>query len=164
MSGPAPKTKHRDIMIWNHALLATLPNVKFGRDWGVPAEIKRLSNTCWGCGIDTEGKATRCHVIARRNGGPDHPSNFFLLCNICHDAQPDGLDREGPQVEWLMQVPPWIERCREMAVRLTTRLLDSAPGVTWDDLNRWMDARREEFGRLIETSYLEGRTFEGRGA
>lgn len=49
---------------------------------------------CWACRgdvIDDEGKARleRAHIVAHYLGGPNVPSNFFLLCARCHFEQPD---------------------------------------------------------------------------
>lgn len=62
--------------------------------------------TCWACGAagdddEPSGWLQRAHVQAMSGGGTDDPSNFFLLCWVCHRDQPDGAPRDV-QEEWLL--------------------------------------------------------------
>lgn len=73
---------------------------------------------CWAC--YAESCVERCHVIPHRLGGPNVPENYWLLCNICHNAQPDDGTLEA-QLFWLFHresqadriwalVRPYIEK------------------------------------------------------
>lgn len=50
--------------------------------------VKQRANYC--CGICGEQKANHesevHHIVFRRNGGTDHPSNLLNLCVLCHRA------------------------------------------------------------------------------
>ena len=46
---------------------------------------------CWGCG-KKDSKLERCHIIPHALGGEDTPSNYVLLCNMCHIESPDSTD------------------------------------------------------------------------
>jgi hypothetical protein len=45
-------------------------------------------------------KPERAHIDAVKHYGDDSPSNFLLLCPVCHNEQPDGADRQY-QINWL---------------------------------------------------------------
>lgn len=65
--------------------------------------------TCWACGEYWNGEydcnnesiddicysnwekapLEKCHIIAKSLGGSDDPSNFFLMCKMCHVNSPD---------------------------------------------------------------------------
>jgi hypothetical protein len=58
------------------------------------------SDVCWGCGVDGDAGLEKAHVIPVRFGGSMDPSNFFILCPVCHIEQPDAAPR-AVQEEWL---------------------------------------------------------------
>lgn len=74
----------------------------YGWDWFEPA--------CMACGMAapgelsdpprwtdwnrTEGWLNRCHVIPRVRNGLDGPQNLVLMCEPCHQAQPQTDDPE----------------------------------------------------------------------
>ncbi len=75
---------------------------------------------CWACYADAGPDLERAHVVPHRLGGSSEPSNFWLLCNVCHHAQPDDGTLEA-QLFWLFHresqtsrimaiVKPYIER------------------------------------------------------
>lgn len=67
-----------------------------------PVEYEsNLMFTCWACGLyQPDETMTRCHVIARRHGGDDQADNYMLLCDYCHEEQPDAAHRDL-QMKWL---------------------------------------------------------------
>ena len=52
---------------------------------------------------------TRSHIKSRLKDGEDEAANYFLLCDVCHREQPDGLDKEL-QMEWLKDREDWFVR------------------------------------------------------
>jgi coenzyme F420-reducing hydrogenase beta subunit len=62
---------------------------------------------CWACGAT--GSLERAHIVAHRNGGSMDPTNFFLLCHICHEEQPDDATVEA-QLFWLANHEAQIDR------------------------------------------------------
>lgn len=91
---------HTSIVLGNLALLGSLGKLEFDGGKTTRDEIERMTRTCWACGIESGTRKTRAHVVAAGHEGGDDPGNFFLLCNICHTEQPDGMPREA-QVAWL---------------------------------------------------------------
>lgn len=65
-------------------------------------DIRLATVACWACGAlyQTLG-LERAHIDAYSKGGSNHPSNYFLLCSLCHREQPDGADKAF-QVAWLV--------------------------------------------------------------
>lgn len=59
-----------------------------------------LSRVCWACGMKCNGRLTKCHVMSHWVGGSNTPDNYYLLCDYCHNDQPDESSREV-QEEWL---------------------------------------------------------------
>jgi hypothetical protein len=55
---------------------------------------------CWACGDDSM-ETERAHVVPRSGGGSFEPSNFWLLCGLCHREHPDCASPEA-QLEWLI--------------------------------------------------------------
>ena len=53
---------------------------------------------CWACGdnkyskSEKKSKLERCHIIPHSLGGKDTPSNYVLLCNMCHIESPDSTN------------------------------------------------------------------------
>lgn len=92
------------IVAAQEALIRTLP-------WEVQ---ERPLDRCWACCItcDADSRVQRAHIVARQRGGSFDPSNFFLLCLVCHNEQPDNAPVEV-QVRWL--------RTHESSVERTTR-------------------------------------------
>ena len=58
-----------------------------GEECGMGADMSEWHERCWCCGRleDLE----RCHIIPHALGGSNHPSNFVLLCNYCHQQAPN---------------------------------------------------------------------------
>jgi len=80
------------------------PEIGIFVDWGEPA--------CWACGFHYGARydvrspdasweeilecwermpLQRCHIVPRSLGGPDEPSNLFLMCRECHDLAPNSV-------------------------------------------------------------------------
>jgi hypothetical protein len=72
--------------------------------------IEQPDDDCWGCRSDDgDGPLTRCHIVAVRNGGSMAPENFFLLCELCHRNQPDGMSL-STQLIWLETIEYCLDR------------------------------------------------------
>ncbi len=134
----ALRTHHEDIVAANAGLLSTLPNLD---------DLDDPTRTCWGCGNSGRGLLTRAHVVPARFGGRDEPVNYFLLCDFCHDEQPDAASREV-QIEWLRG----RESCRARHAPKVTRLLEwlQANGVDLDEANEYV--RGSEIRAAIRSS------------
>jgi hypothetical protein len=57
---------------------------------------------CWNCGenkMSSKNKIRleRCHIIPNALGGEDTPSNYVLLCKICHSNAPNN---KNPKYMW----------------------------------------------------------------
>ena len=59
--------------------------------------IARDGNTCAHCGVETHKRCNpktcgRCrhvgHIIAKADGGPDHPDNLMVVCRDCNIRGP----------------------------------------------------------------------------
>ncbi len=92
----------------------------------IGTEWERAAAHCWRCG--EARPLERAHIVPHAIGGPDEPSNFVLLCRLCHLEAPDVDD---PAILWL-----WIssscstptETVRERRVREEhERLFGRAP-------------------------------------
>ena len=117
------KAKVEAIAYWRACLLASAPNhegAKRGaranppscknivaawmdtRPWGhLVDDDDDAADSCWRCGYHAQkGEMTRAHIHAHRHGGSNDPSNYFLLCDICHREQPDAAPREE-QIQWV---------------------------------------------------------------
>lgn len=104
MRGPSPNTSRAAIVRAQVDLIRRLPNVAPDDD---PAR------TCWACGNSGPAsfRPVRAHIHAARFGGRDEPLNYFLLCALCHDEQPDAASREV-QIDWLLHRESVRERFR----------------------------------------------------
>jgi len=51
----------------------------YAREWDKPKSARER----WG-----KADLDRAHIIAASSGGPDVPSNYVLLCGLCHQAAP----------------------------------------------------------------------------
>lgn len=106
-------------------------------DWlGVaPAVAHR---TCWACRI-LDMPLERAHVVAHRSGGSMHPTNFFLLCAICHLEQHD-----SQRVEVQLLDLKYAERYTDRHLRRAQPLIRAmhAGELAPEDLDRLL--RREE--------------------
>jgi 5-methylcytosine-specific restriction endonuclease McrA len=106
-------------------------------EWiGLPRES--ATSTCWACRIDTTS-LERAHVVAHRNGGSMHPTNFFLLCPVCHEAQDDFLSVEL-QLLWLKHAEPYQERILRRAQAYVRAL--NAGSIDACSLGRLMEERK----------------------
>lgn len=86
---------------------------------------------CWACRIDfLSSLPVRAHIVADKHGSSNQ-SNYFLLCNDCHSAQPDASPYEY-QIEWIKRYKPaegsnqeiisqWFEQMTDMKL---SELLD----------------------------------------
>jgi hypothetical protein len=82
-------------------LISRLPNLE-------DTEPHELGRTCWACGYTyTTDTPARAHIIPASQNGPSEPTNYFLLCERCHKAQPDSLSRET-QIAWIMSRPAYL--------------------------------------------------------
>lgn len=109
---------------------------------------------CWACNILCE-TPTRAHVIAASHGGSNDPENFFLLCDHCHDEQPDGASREQ-QERWLFDAPSFWEWSGRVGDEIFGRVKAAARrrGLTDDDVSRRLATLSfEQLGDLISTGY-----------
>ncbi|WP_254863637.1 HNH endonuclease [Halovivax gelatinilyticus] len=63
----------------------------YGEDWIEVRERvwQRDGHTCQRCGADDRTLQAH-HVVPRRAGGPDHPSNLVTLCRPCHGVMHPG--------------------------------------------------------------------------
>lgn len=117
--------------------------------WETPPEW-----TCWACGsYDGKSKPTRAHIHPVKSGGSDDPSNFFLLCDYCHEGQPDGAPRDM-QIDWLMSVEYCLVRQWQQTIDMFDRLrsIDGA-----DSLNAWLSecgerAREDAVRAVLEST------------
>jgi hypothetical protein len=57
-------------------------------DMGV--DFAEAHERCWRCGYQLP--LQRCHIIPDSLGGADAPSNYVLLCNMCHREAPNVAD------------------------------------------------------------------------
>ncbi len=140
-SSKSNKSRHEDIVRANFCLLETLPNVDYEKveAGDLDAEVRRLQRTCWGCGFETVDKGfTRAHVIARSDGGLDEPSNFFLLCDVCHREQPDGMPR-SIQEEWLRKREDFFSRSMSLINGWLDEILAISVEVTRTDIQKWQE-------------------------
>ena len=73
-------------------------------------DLTEMPFHCWNCGHDMRiGKSNdsaktrlqRCHIIPKSLGGENIPSNYVLLCHICH--------REAPNVRNSQKMWEWIK-------------------------------------------------------
>jgi 5-methylcytosine-specific restriction endonuclease McrA len=61
---------------------------------------------CWNCGDNkksSDGKTVRlerCHIIPHSLNGEDTPSNFVLLCNLCHTLAPN-TSNKNDMWDWI---------------------------------------------------------------
>ena len=63
-------------------------------------EQEDMFHHCWNCGEDKRSNSEknkvrleRCHIIAKSLGGGFEPSNFVLLCSLCHREAPNTSDK-----------------------------------------------------------------------
>ena len=61
----------------------------------IKVEWEDAEKYCWRCAC--KRKLQRCHIIPAALGGEDTPSNFVLLCELCHGEGPNVND---PDVMW----------------------------------------------------------------
>jgi hypothetical protein len=84
------------------------------------------------------GWLERAHVVSVAAGGGTEPSNFFLLCGLCHREQPDGSSREA-QEAWLISHESQIERGYRLSTPLVQWVLRSVPDAQCSDIQRAFD-------------------------
>lgn len=53
------------------------------------AVLDRDNYQCRACA--TNRNLTVDHIVARSQGGPDHPDNLWTLCSRCHDLKEHGI-------------------------------------------------------------------------
>lgn len=119
---------------------------------------EQLIRTCWACGLDYDrGTMTRCHIVACRHGGDDVASNYWLLCDYCHEEQPDDVSREH-QEQWLLTREYFWDRIHSATVRLWSRIMEASGGKVKDiqNLTKAIDLATKwgEFAREAKTGSL----------
>lgn len=143
--GRACRPKHQEIADANTDLLSRL---------GIDVSISTAA--CWACGISVKGsKPTRAHIKADCHGGTNDPRNFFLLCDHCHQEQPDGLPR-GEQERWLLSAPSVWEWSGDIVNQMVAQVTRSATrlGVTAGEVQRWLcDVSKSGASDAISTGY-----------
>lgn len=105
---------------------------------------------CWVCKA-AQARPVMAHVKAAIHGGTNDPGNFFLLCQNCHEAQPDGAD-ESIQLQWI-RMGGWSPDWRAEFLRLT--------GITIEDLTKLLMERygNREAEPMIRDVMQRGRSF-----
>lgn len=58
---------------------------------------------CWRCAC--KANLQRCHIIPDSLGGEDTPSNFLLLCSLCHNQAPNTLNPQA-MFEYVYSIQP----------------------------------------------------------
>ena len=71
-------TKRQIKDFWKHDLILLKPYQFHSIE-----QIER-GDYCFACGLLNHNRTERAHILARREGGPDHVGNLHLLCSICH--------------------------------------------------------------------------------
>lgn len=142
---------HGKIVAAQLALLSSLPD---GPD------ATEATTVCWACGAQHDGGLVRAHIVPVRNGGSDAPGNFFLLCDRCHDEQPDHLAL-ADQLSWLRRHEAQVTRIEREVAPMVQRLL--AAGVDQAALEAYMaDKSEQEALRAGLTHAATRSTFEVR--
>lgn len=145
--GKSNKSKHADIVLANLQLLYKCEKLNVD-DPITQSEISRLTKTCWACGAEKKTVMVRAHVEAKSAGGEDTPSNYFLLCDVCHVEQPDGLSREI-QEEWLIESENWFVRIFKVWTQYMTELKQKYGG----DVEQYVSARHLTIKKLAKEGY-----------
>jgi len=91
---------------------------------------------------------TRAHVVAKSVGGPDTPNNYFLLCDVCHVEQPDGLSREI-QEAWLIESENWFVRLFKIWTQHMNELKQKYGG----DIEQYIIERHSNIKKLAKEGY-----------
>lgn len=156
--GKSNRTKHEDIVLANLDLLKTLPNLEFdGFYIDASQEVERLTRTCWACGAVGKRLKTRAHVIAKSQGGQDTPDNYFLLCDVCHDEQPDGLSREI-QEKWLLTRENQLTLLCQVALGFHKELCKVRPETTVESWMNKMGSRKIQ--KIIAEGYASAASWK----
>ena len=145
------KAKHRDIVLNNIELLKKIE--KLGLVKIDDKEIDRLTKTCWGCGIESKTKMSRCHIVAKIKGGSDDENNLLLLCDVCHKEQPDGLDREI-QIEWLIEREGYFERNQKLWEDWSEKLSNLG------DFEAYVSKNYKRIFKVLEEGYFSAAGWE----
>lgn len=107
-----------------------------------PNAIGDAYEYCWGCGFcaSEDDWQTKAHIIAHEDDGSNDPTNYLLLCDVCHKEQPSKLPREA-QIEWLKHVPHWRPvfeaKYGESLNRLTQMLAEQ--NVLFPEFYEWFE-------------------------
>jgi hypothetical protein len=80
---PAIKTSHEEIILYWSS--------RNDQD-ELAINFSDASERCWRCGYIS--KLEKCHIVPHSLGGPDLPSNYVLLCHMCHLEGPNVSDPE----------------------------------------------------------------------
>ena len=115
-------------------LIETLPNV----------EPDLAGCHCWACGIGPDEDGTRwrpdrAHLIPRSSGGGLEPSNFILLCHMCHAEQPDAAPLNA-QLEWLRQRDHWLSAVMRRHSGFAIAFQAKAAEIGPDRVGGWLNA------------------------
>lgn len=73
------------------------------------------STCCYACGR-AHKNLTKCHIVPHGLGGSEDPSNMFLMCGRCHDANPDTVH---PRLffNWVKTVGHWMDQDMQSFLR-----------------------------------------------
>ncbi|MDI1352804.1 MAG: HNH endonuclease signature motif containing protein [bacterium] len=58
-------------------------------------DFSEADERCWRCGY--KSSLEKCHIVPHSLGGKDEPSNYVLLCKLCHEENPNVDD---PNIMW----------------------------------------------------------------
>lgn len=80
--------------------------------------------SCYACGRHSK-HLQRCHIVPHMLGGGVEPSNLMLLCEECHQGNPD---TKHPDMffNYVKHVPFWFEAKWDKMYRHFSNLVDSA--------------------------------------
>ena len=61
-------------------------------------DFSEANERCWRCGY--KSKLEKCHIIPHSLEGKDEPSNYVLLCKLCHEENPN-VGNSNIMWDWL---------------------------------------------------------------
>lgn len=141
------KSKHVDIVLANLHLVYQCEKLDVLEPIS-QSEIDRLTKTCWACGAERKSVMIRAHVVAKSVGGSDTPDNYFLLCDVCHAEQPDGLSREI-QESWLIESENWFVRL----FKVWTQYMEELKKKHGGNVEEYISERHFSIKKLAKEGY-----------
>ena len=97
---------------------------------GIDADVAH----CWACdkmirsGVSSYKESSlglhRCHVIPECLGGSDEPSNLVLMCQACHQDNPDSTDESLFWWWFAAEESDYIKKSKRLASLLPNQLTD----------------------------------------